>query len=347
MRDELHLMELVDRYLDGSMNAEERTAFEARAKANAELRELIDDQRALREGVARVPVRAAATKAYQKYRFGKPGPWAAGAVVLAIVVTTTMLLWRAQNLSANAESTTDLNAQNARVLDDTTGTHLDPLVLTIDPNSDTTLVTPNGIVLDIPRGAFTDSLGNAITAPVRVTLLEALDPLDIMKAGLSTMSGDTLLETGGMFYFDAQVNGKKVRIDPSKPITAMVPAQPGQGDMQLYQGAKGADGLIDWRDPKPLKKSLVPVDITTLNFYPPGYEAKLAELGQDVMNKAFKDSLYFSFAGALERMLLFGPSENNVLTMAQAKADSTYSTANNGPACRCWRRPGQGQGDLE
>jgi hypothetical protein len=298
MRDELHLMELVDRYLDGSMNAEERKAFEARANSNAELRQLVEDQRALREGVARVPVRTAAAKAYRAHRFGKPGPWAAGAVVLAIVVATTMLLWRAQDHSRDSENTLDLNEQYARVLDDTTGTHLDPLVLTIDPNADTTLLTPNGIVLDIPRGAFLDSLGNAITAPVRVTLLEALDPLDIMKAGLSTLSGSTLLETGGMFYFDAQVNGKKVRIDPTKPITAMVPAQPGQEDMQLFQGAKGDDGTIDWQNPQPLKKSLIPVDITTLNFYPPSYEAKLAELGQDVMNKAFKDSLYYSFTAS-------------------------------------------------
>src|SRR4030095_7039365 len=67
--------------------------------------------------------------------------------------------------------------------------------------------------------------------------------------------------------------------------------------MQLYQGVKRDDGVIDWRNPKPLKKSLVPVDIATLNFYPPGYEAKLAELGQDGTDKVFKDSLYYSFSG--------------------------------------------------
>jgi len=297
MRDELHLMEMVDRYFDGSMNSDERKAFEARAATNAELRQLIEDQHALREGVERLPARTAAAKAYRTYRLGKPGPWIGGAVVLAIVVATTMLLWRTRDHSGTSENTVDLNEQYARVLDDTTGTHSDPLVLTINPNADTTLVTLSGVVLDIPRGTFLDSLGNTIKSPVRVTMLEAFDPLDIMKAGLSTMSGDTLLETGGMFYFDAQVNGKAVRIDPAKPITAMVPTQPGKGDMQLFQGVKGTDGIIDWRNPRPLKKSLVPVDITTLNFYPPGYEAKLAELGQDMTDKAFKDSLYFSFAG--------------------------------------------------
>lgn len=297
MRDELHLMELVDRYLDGSMNAEERRAFEARASKSHELRELIEDQRALREGVVRVPVRAAAAKAFRAYRFGKPGPWIGGAVVVAIIAASSFFLLRAFPTTDTAETITAMDSLYEHVLDDTTGTRLDPLVINVDPRSDTTLLTPNGIVLDIPQGCFVDEFGRPITSPVRVTLIEALDPLDIMKAGLSTMSGDTLLETGGMFYFDAHANGKAVMIDPTRPITAMVPTADAKKDMMLYQGVKMPDGRIDWRNPKPLKKSLVPVDITTLDFYPPGYEAKLAQLGQDVMDKTFKDSLYYSFAG--------------------------------------------------
>lgn len=300
MRDELHLMELVDRYLDGSMNAEERAAFETRAGKSQELRDLIEDQRALREGVARVPVRAAAAKAFRAYRFGKPGPWIGGAVVVAIIAASSFFLLRAFPTTDTAETITAMDSLYEHVLDDTTGTRLDPLVINVDPRSDTTLLTPNGIVLDIPQGCFVDELRRPITSPVRVTLIEALDPLDIMKAGLSTMSGDTLLETGGMFYFDAHANGKAVMIDPTRPITAMVPTADAKKDMMLYQGVKMPDGRIDWRNPKPLKKSLVPVDITTLDFYPPGYEAKLAELGQDVTNKEFKDSLYWSFTCAVK-----------------------------------------------
>lgn len=69
MRDELHLLELADRYLDGTMPPEERAAFEVRMAASPELQGVVHDQRDLREGLARVPARAAAAKAYSTYRF--------------------------------------------------------------------------------------------------------------------------------------------------------------------------------------------------------------------------------------------------------------------------------------
>ncbi|MFZ1695031.1 MAG: hypothetical protein WAT74_17680, partial [Flavobacteriales bacterium] len=298
MRDELHLMELVDRYLDGSMNAEERAVFEARAKSNADLRELIEDQRALREGIARAHVRAAATKAYRSYRFGKPGPWIGGAVVVAVIgITAAMLMLKHEAPMHNEHG--DAAAASIEETIAATEDALHPLVINVDTRRDTAVLSPGGIVLDIPRGCFTDSLGRTINGPVQVTLKEALTAIDIIKAGLSTMSDDTLLETGGMFHIDARKDGRALRIDPSKPITAMVPARSEQQGMMLYRGEELPDGRIDWRDPQPLKKSLVPVDITTLNFYPPGYEQKLAELGQDVERKAFRDSLYWSFANLI------------------------------------------------
>lgn len=297
MRNELHLMELVDRYLDGTLNPNDRKAFEERLRTNTELRSLMEDQRNLRTAAQRAPVRAAAKSAFRKYRYGKWSTGGALTFVVLVAAVAAFFLWKTSD-RANSENADQLNGAYA-VLNDTTGTYLPPFILTVDPAKDTTVITPKGIVLDIPRGAFVDDQGEAITTPVRVTLVEALDPLDIMKAGLSTMNGDTLLETGGMFYIDAQVNDRMVKIDPAKPLTAMVPATEDSQGMMLFQGVKGEDGIVDWLDPKPLKRSLVPVDITTLDFYPPGYVAKLAELGQDVTDKAFKDSLYYSFQSTL------------------------------------------------
>jgi mono/diheme cytochrome c family protein len=288
-------MELVDHYLDGTMNSTDRTAFEDRLRNNKELQDLVEDQQRLRRAAQRSPARASAKKARRNYQMAKSAPWLGLGAAVLIGITAALILLDPFGPSGPREGMVMIDGVYQPVLPDTSGTGLEPFVLTIDPEKDTTVVTPNGIVLDIPQGAFVDSLGAAITTPVRVTLLEAFDPLEIMKAGLGTMSGDTLLETGGMFYLDAHANGVKVGVDPTKPLTAMVPANEAKEAMQLYEGVKRDNGVIDWRNPKPLKRSLVPVDITTLNFYPPGYEAKLAELGKDVTNKAFKDSLYFSF----------------------------------------------------
>lgn len=366
MRNELHLMELVDRYLDGTLNSNDRKAFEERLHTNTELRSLMEDQRNLRTAAQRAPVRAAAKSAFRKYRYGKWSTGGAFTIVVLVAAVAAFFLWKTSD-RANTENADQLNG-NYAVLSDTMGTHLPPFILTVDPAKDTTVITPNGIVLDIPRGAFVDDNGQAITTPVRVTLVEALDPLDIMKAGLSTMSGDTLLETGGMFYIDAQVNGKSVKIDPAKPLTAMVPATEDSQGMMLYQGVKGEDGMVDWRDPKPLKRSLVPVDITTLNFYPPGYEAKLAELGQDVMNKAFKDSLYYSLLPTPEAIsatrwdwdrtqknfpigdTLFSPDAlgQNIFYFGENKCSSCHSTTEErtGPALKGAKARWEGQGNI-
>ncbi len=300
MRDELNLMELADRYLRGELNANDRAAFEERMRTNADLRELVEDQRALHGGMERLALRPAVNKAYRSYKLGKWAPGIGGAAVIAILAVGGWMLAKDRIHSTEVASDASSQVEQLLTLSDTTGTGLPALVMTIDPKADTTLITPNGLVLDIPRGAFVDEAGRAITKPVRVTLLEAIDGVDIMKAGLSTMSGDTLLETGGMFYIDAQVDGRQVGIDPQKPLTVMVPSDKADPRMMLYEGMMTGDGIVDWRNPQPLPRTLVPVDITTLDFYPPGYLAKVAELGKDATDKGYTDSLYWSFAPPLE-----------------------------------------------
>ena len=326
MRNELTLIELADRYLRGEMNAFDRAAFEERMRSNAELRELVEDQRALHAGMERLALRPAVDKAYRSYKFGKWAPGIGGAVVVAMIAVGGWMLAKEGNFITESTSSDAADTEQLLTLSDTTGTGLPALVMTIDPKADTTMITPNGLVVDIPKGAFIDEAGKAITKPVRVTLLEALDGVDIMKAGLSTMSGETLLETGGMFYLDAQVDGRRVGINPSKPLTVMVPADKADPRMMLYEGVMTEEGIVDWRNPQPLVRTLVPVDITTLDFYPPGYLAKVAELGKDAMDKRYTDSLYWSFSGipaeaqqAISMMFAGTESDSTVASIIQAE----------------------------
>ncbi|MCU0319151.1 MAG: hypothetical protein MUE88_03635 [Flavobacteriales bacterium] len=313
MRDELNLMELVDRYLGGELNASEQAAFEERLRTNAELRELVEDQRALHGGMKRLALRPAVNKAYRRYKWGKWAPGIGGAAVIAILAVGGWMQAKEGGRSMEAVSDDSEQVEQLLTLSDTAGTGLPALVMMINPKADTTLITPNGLVVDIPKGAFVDEAGRAITKPVRVTLLEAIDGVDIMKAGLSTTACDTLLETGGMFYLDAQMDGKRVGIDPAKPLTVMVPSDNADPRMMLYEGGMTAEGIVDWRNPKPLAHTLVPVDMSTLDFYPPGYLAKVAELGKDATDKAYTDSLYYSFNGTTERQVMWGADTMGLL----------------------------------
>ena len=162
MRNELHLMELVDRYLDGTLNSNDRKAFEERLRTNDELRSLMEDQRNLRTAAQRAPVRAATKSAFRKYRYGKWSTGGAFTIVVLVAAVAAFFQWKTSDRAVG-----QLNGAYA-VLSDTTGTYLPPFILTVDPAKDTTVITPNGIVLDIPRGAFVDDNGQAITTPVRV-----------------------------------------------------------------------------------------------------------------------------------------------------------------------------------
>ena len=101
MRDELQGMELVDRYLDGELSAPEKLAFEDRLVENAELRERVEEQQALREGMRRIALRPAIGKAYRSYRLGKWWPWIGGALVLCLAVIGGMQLAQQREHSAH------------------------------------------------------------------------------------------------------------------------------------------------------------------------------------------------------------------------------------------------------
>ena len=86
MRDELTLMELADRYLRGELNATDRAAFEERIRTNAELRDLVEEQRALLGGMERLALRPAVNKAYRSYKLGKWLPGVGGAMIIGLLL---------------------------------------------------------------------------------------------------------------------------------------------------------------------------------------------------------------------------------------------------------------------
>lgn len=102
MRDELHLMELVDHYLDAAMGAEERTTLEARANSNTELRQLIADQRVLREGVKRLALRGVVVRSAPSAGKGRIGP-AITTVTILVVASYAWMNWSGGTESDHAQ----------------------------------------------------------------------------------------------------------------------------------------------------------------------------------------------------------------------------------------------------
>ncbi len=113
----------------------------------------------------------------------------------------------------------------------------------VNKNRDTTLVTKNGMVLQIKKETFESD-----STTIKLEIKEALTNEQIVLAGLTTLSGKQALSSGGMLYINA-AEGYKASI--KKEIEVLVPTKNYNADMSVYEG-KEVNGKIDWINPVPL-----------------------------------------------------------------------------------------------
>ena len=299
MRSELERMQLIEKYLQGALSSEEQAAFEDELKQNPDFQKEIDAQKALIEGTKRLGIKAKISKSFKAFRRKqKLWKWGLGGA-LTITALAIIIPLAVDNTEQSNSSEIGLDADQLEYkATEESFESLNKQVFEINTHSDTVISTEEGLVFAIPEQAFMDEDGDVIDGIVKVTIREAMNPSQIIGAGLSTTSNGKLLETGGMFYIGAKQNEEQLYL--KKEIYAEVPAEEHKPGMQLFDGVRQKDGTINWVNPKKIEKWITPVEITLLDFYPPGYENKLNELGYGNKSKAWKDSLYYSFANEEE-----------------------------------------------
>lgn len=342
MRKELKLIALIEQYLRNELDEADRAAFEQRLETNEELQQEVELQRDLMLGLQRLGLTTEIQQAYKKYKgdTGGSNGWkfGLGTVVVVVAALAALYLFKGKDL----EHTFAFLKEQAST--DQAAPQLASQYFTINNSETNILETEKGIVVAIDANAFVDANGHAVEGKVQIEMKEALDGLTIMKSGLSTRSGKDWLETGGMFYISATKNGQELKIADGKEVIVEVPTDKKQPGMMLYDGVVEADGNVDWQDPKPLSNYLVPVDIHSLNFYPPSYLDTLTAWGLDASNKQFTDSLFYSFyceagIGELEDAIIieepinYGAEFNSYngsdvdVTFADMLGDATAETA--------------------
>jgi cytochrome c2 len=114
----------------------------------------------------------------------------------------------------------------------------------VNIDRDTVLLTRSGCVIKIPQGSL-ESKGKEVKLEVK----EALSIDEMVLAGLTTMSGNKPLSSGGMIFIDA-AGGYEVKI--VKPLEVKIPTKSFNNEMQVYSGEISGDGSIDWQNPAPL-----------------------------------------------------------------------------------------------
>jgi hypothetical protein len=331
MRNELEIIETIERYLQNQLSPTERTAFEQQLAQSPQLQEQLALQQEIMKGIDRASLRQKVKQAGSRYKLRRNiGRW--GSAGLIITLTIVALVYYQKQTAANRQSPVATNHQSLVVTTPQSAVdtnhpspadtnHHSPAIadlpeknetgaknwadadkilpaqqFKLDAAADTVIETRNGIILSVPANGFLDQDGHPVSGSVDLVVKEALDAATIIKAGLSSRSGGQLLESGGMFYIDARKNGMPLSINPANAIYAEIPTDTIKPNMALYHGTRKTDGTIDWTDPHPLNHDLVPVDIHLLDFYPPHYLDSLKKWGYNTTDKKFTDSLYYSLA---------------------------------------------------
>lgn len=287
--------EWIDQYLHGRMNPTEKEKFEAQLKSDPSLQKELLLQQQLMTGLTQLGLINELKSGLKKgQRISQLKRWLLFTVAISLTVFGVIFLknnfWPAHEkglrYQLNEEGTTQWADADR---------HLKSQIFTVNTERDTIIETRGGIIFALAANSFLDVHGQDVKGEIEVEVKEALTPFDVVKAGLSTVSEGRLLETGGMFYINARQDGKNLTLPFDKNIGVNIPDLQKGKEMQLFKGQRTATGSIDWVNPQSFEKYLNTVNISDLDFYPPGFIDTLQAMGFDIKNKQLTDSIYYSF----------------------------------------------------
>jgi hypothetical protein len=173
----------------------------------------------------------------------------------------------------------------------------------INAKEDNVLSGENGTLVVCPKGCFQNSKGEIIDDNVNIELSEALKLDDMLMSNLTTSSNGKPLETDGMMYFNATLNGEQLRINKENPVYIEIPTNEKKAGMMAYKGIRDKNGNMNWVEPKELEKFLVPIDLNVLDFLPQGFQLEVDKgmpyKNYKIATPSLTDSLYYSLSNYL------------------------------------------------
>jgi len=123
-----------------------------------------------------------------------------------------------------------------------------PQLFDIPIDKDTTILCKEGTSIRIEANSFIyENTSKKISGNVKVSVIEYYNLSDMILANLSTMSGNRILETGGMINITASVDDNNCVLKAGKEIEIGFPMKEKKSDMQLFSGKWLNKDQIDWQ----------------------------------------------------------------------------------------------------
>lgn len=339
MRIELQQIEQIERFLSGTMSAEESAKFQAEINASPELTLQLEHFSILKQAVVRNALKADIQRyaPKNKFAFKKWASILAGVIVLIGTLYGLLNFNSAQNESSETISKVQStnHAELSEPVNDSSivnssqmlpSDYLRPpkkvfsnpravrengaenqLIFWIEPeiqrfeislSTGKAIECANGTLIIVPADAFLDDNGFVIQNSVQLEVIEATRLSDMIAYNLTTLSNGKPLSSGGMLFIQPYSDGKKVNINPQRPLYIEIPTDDYNPNMQSWRGVVDDKGDISWEDPRDLEKFLVRVDFDLLDFLPPGFEdavhAGMPFRKHKTASKDLVDSLYYA-----------------------------------------------------
>lgn len=121
---------------------------------------------------------------------------------------------------------------------------------TVNPANALKIVGAKGCTFYFPANCLLDKNGNTVTGTVDIELIEYMNKADMLFSGVTVVSGNQLLESGGMFYLMAKQNGVELQMKDNSGFSIQIPQTNNTPDpMDFWIGENNvADSLnkVNW-----------------------------------------------------------------------------------------------------
>ncbi|MBK9506899.1 MAG: hypothetical protein KAX72_03745 [Chitinophagales bacterium] len=139
-----------------------------------------------------------------------------------------------------------------------------PQTFTITSGSESTVIGEKGTILTFSPNSFVFADGTPCTGFITITLLEIQTNADMIYNDVFPISGENILNSGGMYYVAASQGGNTLKLAPGATYYAVIPAQTYDPGMAFYSGATTPTG-VDWVLIPPNMAAIPPIDFVQFN----------------------------------------------------------------------------------
>ncbi|MGB0429712.1 MAG: hypothetical protein ACPGLV_04500 [Bacteroidia bacterium] len=325
MREDLHKIERIERYIEGQMDQNEREEFEKEMDQNPQLKKDTEFFRTLKDGISRQAIKLDIKKAQYRYvkktkKGAKIRKFLFGGGSFLIMVVAIMLIVlpeekREESIFGKIFNKVDNEIIKSHPEDPFKDYLPESEFFTINNSADTTITSADGVKLYLPKGSLKLPNGSTPTEPITIEIADANNASESMLGNL--VSDDDLLVEDAVFV-NAKSGDQQLVPDKETPPYMEIPTAVTLPNKKVYSGTKAKDGSIKWNNPQLPQNYLVPYKYKYLDYYPDSFKAtvnsNLPYKGREVANKKLLDSLFFNTPLLTQEISIIGdPNDPSIM----------------------------------